>query len=93
MTKEMIAIIALLFTVMGGTVGAVNYFAKADELKQVEYRLDQKIKADKVYYIKRRLWQLYDRYNTENCNQMPQPAVNECRELKAQLESLIKEAG
>jgi hypothetical protein len=88
MKTNWIPLIVLLITVIGGTVGTVTFFAKADDLQLVEQRLDQKIKADKVYFLQQRLWQLYDRYKTEDCAQMPQPSSNECRGIKAKMEML-----
>ena len=88
--KAFIPLIALLVTVIAGTVGAVNYFAKVEDLKLVELRLEQKIQQDQIYFIQQRLWQLYDRYGTDDCNRMPHPACGECRQLKLKLTELTR---
>ena len=68
--------------------GGVTYFAKASELRLVEQRLDQKIKADKVYYLKQQLWQLFKAHKTDKCLQMPEPDCDVCSSIKNQLEQL-----
>lgn len=90
---SIIALIGLLITVVGGTVGTLTYFAKASDLHLVEKRLDQKIRADEIYYLQRRLWQLYGYYKTEDCNQMPQPSCDECRGIKARIRDLQQKKG
>lgn len=86
--RENLQLIIALAAVFSLAFGAVAYFAKASDLDQVAMRLEQKIKADQIYYLQQRLWQLYDRYKTEDCNKMPQPACGECRSIKAKLEAL-----
>jgi hypothetical protein len=86
--KDNLQLIIALGAVVGLVTGSITYFAKASDLRQVEYRLDQKIKDDKAYYLKRQLWALYGKHKTENCNQMPQPDAQICRDLKHELEQL-----
>jgi len=83
--KENFQLIITFAAVIGIVVSGLAYFAKASDLQQVEYRLDQKIKADKAYYLKRQLWALYDKHKTQDCNRMPQPDCSICRDLKHEL--------
>jgi hypothetical protein len=63
--------------VIGLALGAIAYFAKADDLKLVEMRLEQKIQADRVYTTQEQIWQLEDKY-TKNGKLIP------CSEWKAE---------
>lgn len=83
--KDNLQVILVIGAVIGMTVSSMAYFAKANDLQLVEQRLDQKIQADQVYYMQRRLWQLYDYYKTQNCEAMPQPGKDECRAIKTEL--------
>jgi len=86
--KENLQLILAIGAVIGMVLGGITYFAKADDLQLVEQRLDQKIKADKAYYLKRQLWALFDKHKTDDCNRMPQPDNNICRDLKHELYQL-----
>lgn len=86
--KDNLQLIIALAAVFSLGFGALAYFAKASDLKSVEYRLDQKIKADKAYYLKRQLWALFDKHKTDDCNRMPHPDCGICRDLKHELARL-----
>ena len=43
----------------GGTIGAPSYFAKAEHLKLVDMRLEQKIQQDRYWWLKDRLEKLH----------------------------------
>ena len=86
--KDNLQLILAIGAVIGMVLGGITYFAKAGDLQLVEQRLDQKIKADKAYYLKRQLWALFDKHKTDDCNRMPQPDCNICRDLKHELTRL-----
>jgi len=62
--KDNLQLILAIGAVIGMVLGGITYFAKASDLKQVAMRLEQKITQDKVYYLKRQLWALYDKHKT-----------------------------
>ena len=93
MLKENAQLILAAVAVISLVLGGISYFAKAEDLKQVEYRLDTKIRADKIYYLKRKLWMLFDKHKTDDCNSMPQPDCNICRDLKHELSVLASKTG
>lgn len=88
--KDNLQLIIAIGAVIGMILGGITYFAKASDLEQVAFRLDQKIQADQIYYLKRQLWALYDKHKTDNCNAMPHPDCGICRDLKAELEKLTR---
>ena len=67
------SVVTLLFNLDGR-------WAKAAELKKVQYRLEQKIQQDRIDALQERLWKYDDRY--EKVTDMPQHAKDEYRELK-----------
>ena len=89
-TRTWVALAALLLTLVGGTVAAIDYFAKEVDLKLVEYRLDQKIRDDQAYNIQQQIWQLEDRYLRYPVEEWPQPDRDRYRKLKHRLEVLKK---
>lgn len=75
-------------------IGGYTYFAKADDLKLVAMRLDQKITADKIFYKRQELNQLFRDYGkpkTRDCNQLPAEAYQTCINLKQAIENLQKQ--
>ena len=90
--KDNLQLILAIGAVIGMVLGGITYFAKASDLKQVAMRLEQKITQDKVYYLKRQLWALYDKHKTTDCNQMPAPDCGICRDIKHQLFQLTGQA-
>jgi hypothetical protein len=86
--KDNADIIVAVLVILGMLFGGITYFAKASDLKQVEYRLDEKIKADKIYYLKQQLWMLYKKHKTKDCLQMPEPDCDVCKSIKTDLENL-----
>ena len=61
MRKSIIEIILAFIVLFGATFSAITYFASAEELEQIEQRLDQKILSDTILQISERMWQLEDR--------------------------------
>lgn len=52
MKKEVVETFIAISIVVGLALGAVSYFAKAEELRLVEMRLDQKINSDQIHETK-----------------------------------------
>jgi len=67
MKKNIIEGIIAVGVLIGMILGGINYFAKANDLKLVELRLDQKIVSDQVTQIQRRMWLLEDRHGGIDC--------------------------
>jgi hypothetical protein len=65
--KAILEGIVALCVLVGMLVGAHAYFAKAQDLKLVEFRLEQKIINDQGNYIQQRMWALEDRNGGPNC--------------------------
>jgi len=80
------AAVVTIFALIGGVVGAVDYFAKDEDLEQVSLRLDDKIRDDNVMYLERRIWQLEDRYKGIPKERWPQDDLNEYRELRIRVQ-------
>lgn len=81
--KKHLEICVILIVLVGSVVGAINYFAEAEDVKLVEYRLDQKILGDQVYQIQQRLWTLRDRYQGQT---PPKSVAEEIRRLEYELQ-------
>ena len=71
-----------IIALIGVSLGAVEYFAKASELQLVSLRLDQKISQDRCDWVQQRIWALDDRYDKRV---MPTTVKEEYRRLKAEL--------
>ncbi len=71
-----------IIALIGVSLGAVEYFAKASELQLVSLRLDQKINQDRCDWVQQRIWALDDRYDKRV---MPTTVKEEYRRLKAEL--------
>lgn len=59
-----------LATLITMLVGALTYFATADDLDQVAMRLDQSIKMDRIESYHSRMWDLKARYIRQGSNQV-----------------------
>jgi len=81
-----ISLITLISLVFGTYFFLDNRYASAQALKQVEQRLDYKIKSDQVQSIQQRIWQIDDRC-ADKCSLT---AKEEKRKLQSDLE-LTKE--
>ena len=88
--KDNAETIVAILIIIAMTVGGIAYFAKASDLQLVEQRLEQKIQADQIYYLKQQLWQLYKKHQTKDCLKMPEPDCDICKGMKTQLEQLSK---
>ena len=89
MLKEYLTTIIAGAAVVGIVSGGLSYFAKADDLKLVEMRLDQKIVSDQMSQIQGRVWQLEDRNQGKPCSDWKmQDEKDEYRKLQEQLKQL-----
>ena len=87
--KDYLGVIIALAAVIGVISGGLAYFAKAEDLKLVELRLDQKIVSDQVAQIQSRIWQLEDRNQGKPCVEWrAQDERDEYRRLLEQLKLL-----
>ena len=95
---KVISTLLILFGLIGGTLGATSYFAKASDLNLVASRLEQKITSDNMMQIQERIWKLEDRYRDKETmrvceNKMPTETFEQYRRMKKQLEALEKKLG
>lgn len=87
--KDVLQIIIAFGIICGIVVGGLTFFAKADDLKLVEMRLDQKIVSDQIQQTQSRVWQLEDRNQGKPCSEWKNPdEKNEYRKLNEQLKHL-----
>ena len=85
--KTAISVVCGIVALIGATLGADQYFAKSDELKVVEERLDLKILEDRIHYLQRRVWAYDDQYGI-GCTRCGNAERRNYRELIAELERL-----
>lgn len=88
MKREIIQTAIAFCALLSLTIGGMAYFAKADDLRMVELRLDQKITNDQILQLQNRLWQLEDRHDAKKCDEWPQSVKEEHRKLKAEIDDL-----
>jgi len=90
--KTTSAVLAFILTISSAVAllfSLDSRWAKAAELKKVQYRLEQKIQQDRVDALQERLWKLDDRFERD----MPQAVKDEYRKLekeKIELEKYIE---
>ena len=86
--KMLVAAIACLVTFGGFLVGLHNYmerYALAEELKQTNKRLDQKIMSDQLNNVQQRIWTLEDRYKGKKMESSVSEEYRVLQEQKKQL--------
>jgi len=89
--KEKLQFVILVIALAGSIVGAINYFAKAEEVKHIEMRLDMKILSDSIAQVYQRMWQLEDRNGDRDCSKwLNLDDKEEYRKLEVQLEEAKK---
>ena len=92
MKKDIIQLAIGIVAILSILLGAMNYFAKADDLKLVELRLDQKIVSDRIQQTQQRIWQLEDRHGGKPCGEWSTPTDrDEYRKLKEEVERMKRE--
>ena len=82
--KNFHTFLLVVVLVIGGTIGATNYFAKAEHLKLVDMRLEQKIQQDRYWWLKDRLEKLHKAFPANR------PAPQVIREEMGNLDREIK---
>ena len=89
--KEYTQLLIILGTLLSLAFGSYFYidsrYALAGELKNVEQRLDYKIKSDQRDSIQQRLWQLEEKYGVNP----PSSVQDEHKRLKFRADQLDKE--
>ena len=91
-TKDILQTVVAVGVVIGMVMGAISYFATAEDLKLTQTRLEQKIVNDRVLDLQRMIWQLEDRYKGKPCETWPEKDRNIYRELKMELEMTKKKS-
>lgn len=75
-----------LTTIVGASIGLDNRWAKAEEVKHLELRLDQKIIMDKIGNMQERIWKFDDRFLS--IDKMPPSVKEEYRQLQKDIVDL-----
>jgi hypothetical protein len=90
MKRDIIQTAIGICAIIGIALGALSYFAKAEDLHLVEMRLESKIIADQIYQLQSRLWQIEDRNQAygPDCSRWPQLDRQEYRDLRTKLDDL-----
>lgn len=89
--KEYLGTIITFAAVVGLVLGALSYFATAEELQLVQLRLEQKIVADQQFTVQQQIWNLEERNakSGSDCTRWPDERDRrQYKELKAQVEML-----
>ncbi len=91
--KMLVAAIACLVTFGGFLVGLHNYmekYALAEELKQTNKRLDQKIMSDQLNNVQQRIWLLEDRNKGKKMDTTVSEEYRALQEQKRELTEQLK---
>ena len=78
--STIIAVIIGLCTLVGIGYKYDQRLAKAEDVRQLSTRLEQKIQSDRLSNLQERIWSYEDRYGT-NCIIMPTSVRTEYRNL------------
>ena len=65
---SIISLITLISLIFGGYFWLDSHYASAQQVKQIEQRLDYKIKSDQVESLQKRIWQIDDRCTIAKCD-------------------------
>lgn len=88
MIKRLSLICGLILS-FAGVLGLVytldGRWAKADEVKSIAQRLDEKIASDRSDRLQERIWRIEDRFKSK---EMPVAALQEYRDLKKEFEAI-----
>lgn len=93
--STVIAVIIGLCTLVGLGYKYDQRLAKADDVRNLDIRLEQKIQSDRVANLQERIWAYEDRYGIV-CSIMPTNIRSEYRNLlkdKADAEMILKNLG
>jgi hypothetical protein len=89
--KDYFGLIIAFAAVVGSVLGALSYFATAEDLQLVQVRLEQKIVADQQFTVQQQIWALEERNlkHGADCSRWPDDRDRkQYKELKAQYEML-----
>ena len=78
--------LSLVATIVGGYFVIDSHYAKAEEFKKLEMRVEQKILSDRVDRLQERIWKLEDRYPQRV--QAPNPIQQQWRELEKEQKAI-----
>jgi len=89
--KEILESIIAVGLIVGMIISGMAYFAKAKDLELVDLRLEQKIVVDQAIDVRRQMYQLEDRYGTDDCSSWPNANDRmRYKELKEELQQIKK---
>jgi len=89
--KDYLGLIIAFAGVVGIVLGALSYFATAEDLQLVQVRLEQKIVADQQFSVQQQIWALEERNlkHGADCSKWPDERDRkQYKELRAQYEML-----
>lgn len=89
--QSITAILVLIGMIFGGYFYLDARYAKAETLKKVEQRLDQKIEDDRKWDIRKQLWHWEEKFG-ERLERAGDEIKKQYRELKQMLEDMEKDA-
>lgn len=81
---SIISVITLISLCFGAYFWLDSHYASAQQVKQIEQRLDYKIKSDMVQSIQERIWKIDDRCSAVKCDVT---VKEERRKLQSDLEN------
>ena len=91
--KKVLESVIAFGVVVGMVLGALSYFATAEELQLVQVRLEQKIVADQQFTVQQQMWNLEERNHLHgaDCSMWPEERDRrQYKELRGQLEMLME---
>lgn len=89
--KDNVETILTILVIIGMVVGGISYFAKDDDLKLVDLRLEQKIVSDGIFNLTMQMTQLEAKYGNRPCSTWNDyQDQQQYQRLKLQLDSLQK---
>ena len=83
--KDRLQLCVTVCVLIGLVLSGITYFAKASDVDQLAFRLEQKIINDRVFAIKQRLWQLEDWNKGRPISEWTNRDRNEYRRLMEQI--------
>ncbi len=86
MREKPLQTIISIAVLIGMIVSAIAYFAKADDVKKVEQRLEQKIQADRFIDTKRMMYEIKKENKDKKIEQWSEKDKKLYNELEIQLE-------
>jgi len=81
----MAAVLTAMSIIIGGVLAIENRYAHCGDVKTIEKRLEQKIRADRLDALQQRYWKFEDRYGKNPTD----PLIKE--DMRNQQEKIIQE--